>query len=45
MNTAAIVSTHKTWDGAGYAWPSYHLALGFSKIHVFVDEEEADVDT
>lgn len=37
---AAIVSTHKTWDSAGYAWAHYHLALGFSKLYVFVDGEQ-----
>lgn len=38
---AAIVSTHKTWDRNGLDWADYHLALGFSKIYVFVDGESS----
>ncbi|HEY4296665.1 MAG TPA: hypothetical protein VGM85_09340 [Paraburkholderia sp.] len=40
----AIVSTHRSWNEESYAWASYHQALGFSKIYVFVDDENADID-
>lgn len=41
---AAIVSTHKAWDRNGLDWADHHLALGFSKIYVFIDSESLECD-
>src|SRR4051812_30188928 len=33
-----IVSTHRAWTAESRAWADYHLALGFDRLYVFLDD-------